>query len=182
MRVHILGASGSGTTTLGIALADRLGVPHFDTDDYFWEPTDPPFERPRPRAERLSLLESSLADATDWVLSGSLCGWGDPLISRFDLVVFLLVPTGLRLARLQRREREQFGAEAIEPGGKMHENCTAFLEWAADYDEGDLDMRSLARHEAWVAELPCPVERLDGEMTVADQLERILGPAREPAP
>jgi len=35
-RIHILGASGSGTTTLGRALAERLQCPHFDTDDYFW--------------------------------------------------------------------------------------------------------------------------------------------------
>ena len=41
-RIHILGASGSGTTTLGRALAERLQCPHFDADDYFWVPTDPP--------------------------------------------------------------------------------------------------------------------------------------------
>ena len=41
-RIHILGASGSGTTTLGRALAARLQCPHFDTDDCFWLPTDPP--------------------------------------------------------------------------------------------------------------------------------------------
>ena len=35
-RIHILGAAGSGTTTLGRALAERLQCPHFDTDDYFW--------------------------------------------------------------------------------------------------------------------------------------------------
>ena len=33
-RLHTLGASGSGTTTLGRALAERLQCPHFDTDDY----------------------------------------------------------------------------------------------------------------------------------------------------
>jgi adenylate kinase family enzyme len=42
-RIHILGASGSGTTTLGAALADRLGHPHVDADSLFWLPTDPPF-------------------------------------------------------------------------------------------------------------------------------------------
>jgi adenylate kinase family enzyme len=31
-RIHILGASGSSTTTLGQALAERLGSVHFDTD------------------------------------------------------------------------------------------------------------------------------------------------------
>ena len=41
-RIHILGASGSGTTALGQALAEHLRCPHFDTDDYFWLPTDPP--------------------------------------------------------------------------------------------------------------------------------------------
>jgi adenylate kinase family enzyme len=34
-RIHLIGASGSGTTTLGRALAQRLGYPHFDTDHYF---------------------------------------------------------------------------------------------------------------------------------------------------
>jgi adenylate kinase family enzyme len=37
VRVHIFGASGSGTTTLGRTLAERLGVRFFDGDDYFWE-------------------------------------------------------------------------------------------------------------------------------------------------
>lgn len=33
-RIHILGASGSGTTTLGKALSDKLRYKHFDTDNY----------------------------------------------------------------------------------------------------------------------------------------------------
>jgi hypothetical protein len=40
-----------------------------------------------------------------WVLSGPIAGWGDALIPSFDLVVFLHVPTVVRLARLQRSER-----------------------------------------------------------------------------
>jgi hypothetical protein len=39
-RIHILGASGTGTTTLGKALADRLNCPHFDADRFYWLPTD----------------------------------------------------------------------------------------------------------------------------------------------
>jgi adenylate kinase family enzyme len=38
-RIHILGASGSGTTTLAKALANELGYKHFDTDDYYWIPS-----------------------------------------------------------------------------------------------------------------------------------------------
>ncbi len=56
-KIHITGASGSGTTTLGRALAHLANVDHFDTDDYFWEPSDPPFSRPRLRDERIRLLQ-----------------------------------------------------------------------------------------------------------------------------
>jgi adenylate kinase family enzyme len=75
-RIHILGASGSGTTTLGRALAARLQCPYFDTDDYFWLPTNPPFIRQRERTERQQLLMNDVTTHDAWVVSGSLCGWG----------------------------------------------------------------------------------------------------------
>ncbi len=34
VRLHIFGASGSGTTTLARALAKRCGWLHLDTDDF----------------------------------------------------------------------------------------------------------------------------------------------------
>lgn len=42
---------------------------------------------------------------SDWVLSGSICCWGDALLNRFTLAVFLYVQPGERLARLMDRER-----------------------------------------------------------------------------
>lgn len=33
--IHIFGASGSGTTTLGDAIDETLGYKHLDVDDYF---------------------------------------------------------------------------------------------------------------------------------------------------
>jgi hypothetical protein len=55
-HIHILAASGAGTSTLGAALAARFGAVHLDTDDYFWEPTVLPFQRPRARQERQARL------------------------------------------------------------------------------------------------------------------------------
>ncbi|GAB3319388.1 hypothetical protein GCM10027299_11850 [Larkinella ripae] len=37
MKLHLFGASGSGVTTLGTALAAQLHLPYVDSDDYFWE-------------------------------------------------------------------------------------------------------------------------------------------------
>jgi adenylate kinase family enzyme len=92
MRIHIVGASGAGTTTLGRALAGRFTCPHLDTDDAFWLPSDPPFQRIRDRAERQAVLGAELTRYPHWVLSGSLCGWGDLFVPLFQRVVFLWVP------------------------------------------------------------------------------------------
>lgn len=116
-RIHVVGASGAGTTTLGRALAVRLACAHLDTDAYFWLPTDPPFREIRDCAERQALLGADLRRHDAWVLSGSLCGWGDVFIPLFDLVVFLSLAPHVRMARLMARERERYGGEAIAPGG-----------------------------------------------------------------
>jgi adenylate kinase family enzyme len=173
-RVHIVGASGSGTTSLGRALAHRFGCPHFDTDDYFWLPTDPPFEKIRERAEPQALLGADLARHDRWVLSGSPCGWGDLSIPLFDLVVFLAVPPDIRLARLRDRERARYGEDAIAPGGSRHDKYLAFIAWAAFYDEGETVERNRRMHERWLAALPCPVLRLDGTEPLTRNLDEVL--------
>jgi adenylate kinase family enzyme len=174
MRVHIFGASGSGTTTLGRALAARVHAAFLDTDDFYWQTTDPPYQEPRPREVRFRQLQEALARHGSWVLSGSLCGWGDPLIPLFELVVFLWVPAEVRIARLRAREVRDFGAEALAPGGPLHRNHEKFIAWAKEYDTGGLDMRSLSRHETWLARISCPTIRFDGEAPVAFQVSRIL--------
>lgn len=172
-HIHIFGASGSGTTSLASALAARHGHRHLDTDDFYWLPTNPPYRHVRPRELRLDLLRRALAESSSWVLSGSLCGWGDPLIPDFDLVVFLVVPTQVRLARLRAREVQRYGHEALRPGGKLHQAYVEFLDWAGRYDEGGPEMRSRVLHEGWLSTLPGAVLRLDGDRPIAEQLAQV---------
>jgi adenylate kinase family enzyme len=172
-RIHILGASGSGTTTLGRALAEHLHCLHFDTDDYFWLPTDPPYTQPRERMKRAQLLMDDITAQEHWVLSGSLCGWGDIAIPRFELVVFLSIPHDVRMARLRRREQARFG-ERILPGGDMYEQSQEFLAWAASYDAGGVDIRSRRLHEEWLSTLPCPILCFEGEYTIEEHLAVLM--------
>ncbi|WP_299390955.1 AAA family ATPase [Pelagibius sp.] len=176
IRLHITGASGSGTSTLGQALSEHLGIARFDTDDFYWQPSEPPYTEKQPIGERLRLLNTAFAEAGSWILSGSIGLWGAPLIPQFDLVIFLSVPTATRLERLRRRETERYGSR-IEPGGDRHEASAAFLEWAANYETGLSQGRSRDLHEAWLKMLPCPVLRLDGDRPVdiqrADSLAAI---------
>ena len=172
-RVHIFGASGSGTTALASSLAGTHGYRHLDTDDFYWLPTDPPYRQPRPRDARLALLRHVLAESPRWVLSGSLCGWGDPLIPEFELVVFLVVQAEVRLARLRAREIERYGREALMPGGPLYDAHVEFLDWAGRYDAGGVEIRSRALHEAWLARVPGAVLRIEGDRSVAEQLMQI---------
>src|SRR5579872_5876160 len=119
-RIHVTGASGSGVTTLGRALAQTLALPHHDSDDYFWLPTVPPYQTQRAAAERLRLMQEVFLPRADWVLSGSVTGWGDKLIPLFDLVVYMQAPRELRLQRLRAREAAHFGTDAVFPGGWRH--------------------------------------------------------------
>ena len=120
MRVLITGASGSGTTTLGKALSVRMGASFLDTDEYFWLPTDVPFQDKRDEAERLRLILADLQKVSSAIVAGSIVGWGAELEDGFSLIVFLTLSAEIRVARLRVRELAQLG-RIDEP----------FLEWAA---------------------------------------------------
>jgi len=168
-RIHIFGASGSGCTTLGAAIAARFGHTHLDVDHFFWMPTDPPFTTLREIPARCAMLAEALDAHPRWVLSGSLCVWGDIFIPRFELAVFLHIPHEVRMARIMARERERY-ADAIKPGGAMHRGYLEFIEWARKYDTADESMRSLALHEKWMTTLPCRCIRLEGGLTTEQRI------------
>jgi adenylate kinase family enzyme len=172
-RIHITGAAGSGVSTLGRVVAEKLGGIFLDTDDFYWLPTDPPYGAKREPADRVRLIRDAIHGHDCWVLGGSLDAWGNDLVSLFDLVVFLYVATPVRLARLRMRERERFGEAALAPGGSMHEHHQEFLTWAASYDDGRMAGRNLPRHKAWLAALSCPVLELDGGRSIAELVESV---------
>ena len=172
-RIHIFGASGSGTTTLGKALARKNKCHHWDTDGYFWIPSNPPFQTIRPFVERQKLLLRDLEESDSWVLSGSLCGWGDFIIPLFDILVFLWIPADVRMARLRQRELDRYGSDIKHPDNPQYASHQGFLDWAADYDTGGLDLRSKMRHEQWMEQLNQPVIRLEGLGTVEENLKII---------
>jgi len=159
-RIHLFGASGSGTTTLGEALAARLQILCMDCDSFYWKPTDPPFTEKNPPEQRVAMIRKSIADRDSWVLSGSLCSWGEALWPDFTLAVFLYLDPALRMRRLQLREQQRYGAR-IHPGGDMHQIHLEFMNWAASYDSAKAPTRSLDLHRQWRQNLACPIIELD---------------------
>lgn len=158
MRILMTGASGSGTSTLGRAVALALQAAFVDADDLFWLPTDPPFKEKRDAAERAALLRQRLSAPQPVVVSGSIVGWGSDLEDAFNLIVFLRAPAELRVQRLRARELQQLGHVDEE-----------FIAWAEQYDAGTLPGRSLGRQVAWLEARSCTILRLSG----ADSVEAL---------
>ena len=170
--IHIYGASGSGTSTLGRYISEKSGYFFMDTDDYFWEPTNPPYTVKRCLSSRMKLMREDIQRHDHVVISGSLVDWGDEFIPLFTLAIRVETDTDIRLQRLNRREREKFGSR-IDFGGDMYENHLEFIKWAASYDHGGMDMRSKAKHDDWQKKLICPLLFVDGNMPVSENYEII---------
>lgn len=171
----ITGAPGSGVTTLGRALAEHWNCPVFDTDDFYWFTDDAlPYRRKRNPQHRLRLLTEALDAAAEGrvVVSGALLGWGEPLLPRFDAVVYCWLPTELRLGRIRAREAARYGKDRIEPGGDLHPVFEKFLTWAADYDAPHAAgrLRSQAYETAWLAGLKIPVLHLLEDQTTKERI------------
>jgi adenylate kinase family enzyme len=174
-KFHIMGAPGAGTTSLGAALAEQLGCPHFDTDDVYWFTEDAlRYRRKRNPDHRRKLLAEHLASSEAWVLSGSLCGWGDVFIPQFDLVVWLWLPAAVRIPRIELRERLRYGEERVTYGGDLHEVFEKFKHWAAACDEEGGGVRSRGNELTWLAQLTCPVLKIEEEMKIGRLVDRVF--------
>lgn len=170
--IHIFGASGSGTSTLGRKICAELGYRFMDTDDYYWAPSDPPYMRKREKEERLAQMRRDILSNENVVISGSLVDWGDALIPMFTLAVRLVTDTETRIERLRNREREKFG-DRILPGGDMYRNHMEFLEWARGYDTGGADTRSRRKHDIWEKQLLCRKIDLDGAADLEENFQAV---------
>lgn len=170
--IHIYGASGSGTSTLGRKISKERGYKFMDTDDYFWLPTNPQYTTKRSAEERIALMKKDILENENVVISGSLVDWGDELIPLFTLAIRIVTDTNIRIERLKIREKREFG-DRIILGGDMYENYIEFIEWARKYDTGSVNMRSKAKHDEWQKLLPCRQIVLDGADDLEENYQRV---------
>lgn len=174
VRVVVLGASGTGKSTLAEALATHLAIPHFDSDAYYHRPTDPPYREPRPPEERRALLERDLAPHPSWTLSGGALAWTPRPALEPTLLVFLDLPMELRLERLLARERARFG-DRLLPNGDMADDHREFMAWTRGYDDGSAEgTNTRPIHESILRDATCRVLRLVGPMSRETLIERAL--------
>ncbi len=172
MKIHVFGASGSGTTTLANEISQRMGFIHLDADDYYWKKTNPPYQEKIPLDERNESLKKDFKNSEKVIISGSLVTWGEYWLTAFDLGIFLLIPQNIRMERLVKREKERYGKN-LETDSKIIETSEAFLDWAKNYDDPDFNGRNITQHLNWINHLSCNVLRLEGDLHTKDLLKLI---------
>ncbi|WP_183562739.1 adenylate kinase [Mucilaginibacter sp. SP1R1] len=178
MKILVMGASCAGSTTLGTSLSQHFKYPLFDSDDYFWEKTNPPFMLRREPEVRNLMIAHDIAPHENWILSGSVINWAPLWLTTFNLVVFLYIPHNLRMQRLKAREIERYGT-GIFTDADMANKYQAFTQWASGYDDNTTNGRNLQAHKTWLGKLSCPILEINGDTTVAERMGIILQKTQE---
>ena len=143
--IYITGASGTGTSSLGELIEKKFDVNLIESDEITMLPTDPPFQFPRPKVERLPLLKERMQDDKVNVIVGSINDWGNEIIQKADMFILLYADFDIRKERIKKREQARFGQKLVE-NKMVKTNYERLIEWTSQYDVFD-DYRSLRRHK-----------------------------------
>ena len=165
--IILCGLNGTGKSTLGRALAARLGF-HFIDNERLFFPDAAAYAHPRSREEVERLLLQEVQDSGNFVFAAVRGDYGQAILPFYTLAVLLEVPKEQRAQRVRARSYQKFGARML-PGGDLYEQEEGFFRMAQGREE--------AYVEGWVQSLRCPVLRVDGTRPVLENLEYLLGQA-----
>ena len=171
--IIITGSAGSGKTTLGKIVAEKLGFCFVDIDDCLWRTdTEIPYTKMYSKEEKIANLNNAIKDCEFFVMAGSMDSFHEHFDSMFTLAILLNADAKVRVERANERAIRVFGDRAKE-GGDFYENHQKFLLDLAGYDLG-YGATTLQRHTAWLNSLPCKSLFLDGEKPLEENATLIV--------
>ena len=167
MGILICGLNGTGKSTLGRMLADRMGYEFIDNEDLFFPKSDPSyiFSNPRSKEEVIRLLEERISVNNRFIFAAVKGNYGDKLIAALDHIILIEVPKQIRSKRVRDRSYQKFG-DRILPGGDLHYRESKWFSLT--------DSRSEAYVTDWLETVDCPVLRIDGTLPVKENVDYIV--------
>lgn len=165
-RVLVIGTSGSGKSTIAARIAERLHLPYFATDPFYWEANWTPSP-----SQKVRELLTSIVEQEAWVLDGNLDEFRAMVWSKADAVVWLDYPFWTTLRRITMRNlRWLMTREEIWSGNRMgmrraisgirHSINSYWIKkrlypsWLAESFEGRvLRFSTIAEAERWLEQL-----------------------------
>lgn len=166
MGILICGLNGTGKSTTGRMLADRLGCDFIDSEDLWFPKTDPSylFSGPRSKEEAIRLLEERIRENDRFVFAAVKGDYGDKLLASLDYIVLIEAPKPIRLRRVRERSFQKFGARIL-PGGDLHDRERAWFS-VVDSRPDDYVRR-------WLETVARPILRIDGTRSVEENVDKL---------
>lgn len=127
-RIHVIGNSCSGKSTLGERLAEALGVPIIELDALNWEPGWISLDSTDPQE-----LERRIRQATagnGWVVAGSYRNYSQRLFwPRLHSVVWLDLPMSLLVWRVIKRSWQRWRSKELLWGKNYERFWPQLMVW-----------------------------------------------------
>ena len=167
MGILICGLNGTGKSTLGRMLADRMRYEFIDNEDLFFPKADPSYTFSSPRSEEdvIRLLEEKISENNRFIFAAVRGNYGDRLIASLDYIVLIEVPKQIRSKRVRDRSYQKFG-DRILPGGDLYDKENKWFSLT--------DGRPETYVTDWLETVNCPVIRIDGTLPVENNLDYIV--------
>lgn len=165
--IIICGLNGPGKSTLGRALAEKLGYYFIDSEDLYFPKTDPGYlyAAPRGREEAETLLFREIQAHENFVFASVTGDYGERITPFFRCAVLLAAPKDIRMRRVRDRSCRKFDGRMM-PGGDLYQREEGFFALVASRPEDTA--------ETWARSLACPVLRADGTRPVGENINFII--------
>ena len=127
-RIHVIGNSCSGKTTLGKRLSERLGVPFVELDALNWEPGWVGLNATQPE-ELIRRIKKATEDDS-WVVAGSYTIFSQRTFwPRLETIVWLDLPLNKLLQRWLFRSWRRWRTKELLWGTNYEQFWTQFMLW-----------------------------------------------------
>ncbi|MBR5947388.1 MAG: AAA family ATPase [Clostridia bacterium] len=167
MGILICGLNGTGKSTLGKDLAEKLGYRFIDNEDLFFpkENDEYEFANPRSKQEVITILENMISRDSRFVFAAVKGNYGDKFIYALESIILIEVPRQERHKRVRERSYRKFG-DRMKEGGDLFDKENHRLSI--------VDGRSEAYVTRWLEGVRCPVIKIDGTLPVSQNVEYLV--------